>query len=129
MARVTVEDCIITVPNRFDLVILSAQRAKQISSGAPLTIDRDNDKDAVVSLREIADKTVSTEQLREDVIVSHCKRQVAEKFEEPKEIVEGAASSEIHESFEEARQHIVSPEDEAAKGALSFDQDNVDVED
>ena len=55
MARVTVEDCILSIPNRFDLVITAAQRAKQISSGMPLTIDRDNDKDSVVSLREIAE--------------------------------------------------------------------------
>ena len=57
MARVTVEDCIVHVPNRFELVLLASQRAKQISSGNPLTIERDNDKDAVVSLREIADRT------------------------------------------------------------------------
>ena len=66
MARVTVEDCILNVPNRFELVLISAQRAKQIGSGNPLTIDRDNDKDPVVALREIADKTVSLEGLEED---------------------------------------------------------------
>lgn len=58
MARVTVEDCIIKVPNRFDLVMLAAQRARDISSGAALTIDRDNDKNPVVALREIADSTI-----------------------------------------------------------------------
>jgi len=61
MARVTVEDCIIKVPNRFDLVMLAAQRARDISSGAALTIDRDNDKNPVVALREIADSTIDLE--------------------------------------------------------------------
>ena len=68
MARVTVEDCIEKVPNRFELVLLSARRARAISSGAAITIDRDNDKNPVVALREIADDTVDCESLREDVI-------------------------------------------------------------
>jgi DNA-directed RNA polymerase subunit omega len=65
MARVTVEDCVEKVPNRFDLVVLAAQRSREISSGAPLTLDRDNDKNPVVALREIAEVTVDPEQLRE----------------------------------------------------------------
>ena len=65
MARVTVEDCVQKVPSRFELVLLAAQRAREISSGAPLTIDRDNDKDPVVALREIADGTITPEELRE----------------------------------------------------------------
>ncbi|WP_341703584.1 DNA-directed RNA polymerase subunit omega [Ferrovibrio sp.] len=68
MARVTVEDCILKIPNRFELVLLAAQRARAISSGAPLTIDRDNDKNPVVALREIADETVDTEGLRQRMI-------------------------------------------------------------
>ena len=68
MARVTVEDCVQVVPNRFDLVIVAAQRAREISAGAPLTIERDNDKNPVIALREIADRTVDASQLREDVI-------------------------------------------------------------
>jgi len=68
MARVTVEDCIDKVPNRFELVLLSARRARAMSSGAALTIDRDNDKNPVVALREIAEETVDCEELREDVI-------------------------------------------------------------
>ena len=70
MARVTVEDCIDKVDSRFELVLLAAQRAREISSGAPLTIDRDNDKDPVVALREIADETVTTDDLRESRIKS-----------------------------------------------------------
>ena len=68
MARVTVEDCIDKVPNRFGLVLLAAQRARAISAGAALLVDRDNDKNPVVSLREIADDVVDPEELREGVI-------------------------------------------------------------
>lgn len=68
MARVTVEDCILKIPNRFDLVMLAAQRARDISSGASLTIDRDNDKNPVVALREIADTTIDLESLQNSVV-------------------------------------------------------------
>ena len=65
MARVTVEDCVDKVPNRFELVMLASHRAREISSGSPLTVDRDNDKNPVVSLREIADETQSGEEDKE----------------------------------------------------------------
>ncbi|MFN3724768.1 MAG: DNA-directed RNA polymerase subunit omega [Allosphingosinicella sp.] len=68
MARVTVEDCVDKVPNRFDLVLLSAQRARQISGGAELTIDRDRDKNPVVALREIAEQTVKPRDLEEALV-------------------------------------------------------------
>src|ERR1700746_2992166 len=70
MARVTVEDCIDKVENRFDLVLLASHRARMGSSGAPITIDRDNDKNPVVALREIAEETVSPGDLKEDLIHS-----------------------------------------------------------
>jgi DNA-directed RNA polymerase subunit omega len=70
MARVTVEDCVDKVENRFELVLLAAHRARMIANGSPLTIDRDNDKNPVVALREIADTTVSPEDLNEDLIHS-----------------------------------------------------------
>ncbi len=70
MARVTVEDCVDKVPNRFDLVLLAAQRAREISGGAELTVDRDRDKNPVVALREIADVTVRPVQLRESLVTS-----------------------------------------------------------
>ena len=70
MARVTVEDCIDKVDNRFDLVLLASHRARMISSGAPLTIDRDRDKNPVVALREIAEATVAPDDLKEDLIHS-----------------------------------------------------------
>jgi DNA-directed RNA polymerase subunit omega len=68
MARVTTEDCVDKVPNRFDLVLLASHRAREISSGATLTVDRDNDKNPVVALREIADETQSAADLRERMI-------------------------------------------------------------
>ena len=68
MARVTVEDCVLRIPNRFDLVMVAGQRAREVAAGAPLSIDRDNDKNPVVALREIADATVSIAALRESLI-------------------------------------------------------------
>lgn len=71
MARVTVEDCVDKVPNRFELVMLAAHRAREIAAGSPVTVDRDNDKNPVVSLREIADETQSADDLRERLIESN----------------------------------------------------------
>ena len=70
MARVTVEDCIDKVENRFDLVLLASHRARMISSGAPITVDRDNDKNPVVALREIAETTISPDDLKEELVHS-----------------------------------------------------------
>ena len=82
MARVTVEDCVDKVPNRFELVMLAAHRAREISSGAPLTLDRDNDKNPGVSLREIAEETQQADDLRERMIESH---QTQIEVDEPEE--------------------------------------------
>lgn len=68
MARVTVEDCVDKVPNRFELVMLAAHRAREVATGAPITVERDNDKNPVVALREIADETQSADALRERLI-------------------------------------------------------------
>jgi DNA-directed RNA polymerase subunit omega len=68
MARVTVEDCVIKIANRFELVLLAAQRAREITSGAQLSLDRDDDKNPVVALREIADETIALDHLRESVV-------------------------------------------------------------
>lgn len=70
MARVTVEDCVVSVPNRFELVLLAAKRARELASGAPLTVLRDNDKNPVVALREISEETVDVNKLREGLIKS-----------------------------------------------------------
>ena len=68
MARVTVEDCIEKIPNRFDLVLAAAQRSRNITSGNPITLDRDNDKNPVVALREIAEDTIDPNILRDEII-------------------------------------------------------------
>jgi len=81
MARVTVEDCVDKVPNRFDLVLFAAQRARAMAAGAELTIERDNDKNPVVALREIAEKTVIPEDMKEELIVGMQKRVAVEEPE------------------------------------------------
>ena len=68
MARVTVEDCVVKIPNRFELVLLAAQRAREITSGAPLSVDRDDDKNPVVALREIAEDTVELDHLQDSLV-------------------------------------------------------------
>jgi DNA-directed RNA polymerase subunit omega len=82
MARVTVEDCVDKVPNRFDLVMLAAHRAREISSGSPITVDRDNDKNPVVALREIAEETLTAETLLEAAIEAN---QTQIEVDEPEE--------------------------------------------
>ncbi len=82
MARVTVEDCVDKVPNRFELVMLAAHRAREITAGSGLTVDRDNDKNPVVSLREIAEETQTADELRERMIESH---QTQIEVDEPEE--------------------------------------------
>ena len=84
MARVTVEDCVDKVPNRFDLVMLAAHRAREVSAGAPITVDRDNDKNPVVALREIADETQSADDLRERLIESNQSQIEVDEPEEDK---------------------------------------------
>jgi DNA-directed RNA polymerase subunit omega len=84
MARVTVEDCVDKVPNRFELVMLAAHRARQLAAGVPLTVERDNDKNPVVALREIAEETLTAEQLRESAIESF-QRQI--EVDEPEDDV------------------------------------------
>ena len=68
MARVTVEDCVLKIPNRFELVLMASQRARDISAGGKITVERDNDKNPVVALREIADETIAFEGLRSELI-------------------------------------------------------------
>ncbi|CAH0340142.1 DNA-directed RNA polymerase subunit omega [Rhizobium sp. CECT 9324] len=93
MARVTVEDCIDKVENRFELVLLASHRARQISQGAPITIDRDKDKNPVVALREIADETLSPDDLKEDLIHSLQKHvEVDEPEQDSGSMIAGSAS-------------------------------------
>lgn len=93
MARVTVEDCVDKIPNRFDLVLLASQRARQISGGAELTLDRDRDKNPVVALREIAEQTVKPTHLKE-AAVSNLQRVQIDDEEAPDEIGSLSASAE-----------------------------------
>jgi len=86
MARVTVEDCVVKVPNRFELVLLAAQRAREITSGAPLSIDRDDDKNPVVALREIADETVGLDHLKTSVVRGMQKHVEIDEPEESQEL-------------------------------------------
>src|SRR5262245_50648838 len=120
MARVTVEDCILHVPNRFELVLLAAQRAKQISSGNPLTIDRDNDKDAVVSLREIADQTISLDQLQETLTQSFFKKPISD-IADKKLLTKGEEiPAEVEEAFKDAAQNITVQQNVENEEGMSF---------
>ncbi|MGK6312665.1 DNA-directed RNA polymerase subunit omega [Neorhizobium sp. DT-125] len=102
MARVTVEDCIDKVDNRFELVLLASHRARQISQGAPITIDRDNDKNPVVALREIADETLSPDDLKEDLIHSLQKHvEVDEPEPDPASLIAAGGVSVASERDEE----------------------------
>jgi DNA-directed RNA polymerase subunit omega len=93
MARVTVEDCVDKVPNRFDLVLLAAQRARQISGGAELTVDRDRDKNPVVALREIAEETVMPDEMLE-LVVTNLQRVQIDDEDAPDAVGSLAASAE-----------------------------------
>ena len=93
MARVTVEDCVDKIPNRFDLVLAAAQRARQISGGADITIDRDRDKNPVVALREIAEETITPQELSESVVQSLQRVQIDEE-DTPDEVGSLSASAE-----------------------------------
>jgi DNA-directed RNA polymerase subunit omega len=90
MARVTVEDCVLKIPNRFELVVLAAQRARDVAAGAPLSVDRDNDNDPVVALREIADETIDLGVLKNALIKGLQK--TVESDEPEEEIVDFLAS-------------------------------------
>ncbi len=114
MARVTVEDCIDKVDNRFDLVLLASHRARMISSGGPITIERDNDKNPVVALREIADETVSPEDLKEDLIHSLQKYVEVDEPEADVPLIAGSGGSVDADDTEVAVEHM--SEEELLKG-------------
>ena len=108
MARVTVEDCVVRVPNRFDLVMVAAQRAREISAGALLTIERDNDKNPVVALREIADATVNTDDLSNSVVTGLQKHV---ENDEPEEEGQGFGVGAGEDLLAEMQQAQISEED------------------
>ena len=102
MARVTVEDCVERIPNRFELVMLAAKRSREISSGSSLTVERDNDKNPVVALREIADETVPLDDLREELVRGLQKHIEVDEPEEDDEIEMMTAASLANEVGMEA---------------------------
>jgi DNA-directed RNA polymerase subunit omega len=104
MARVTVEDCVDKVPNRFELVLLAAHRARELSSGSPITIDRDNDKNPVVALREIADETLTATQLREAAIERHQSQiEIDEPEEDTMTLLPGVTDAPVEDDMSEER--------------------------
>jgi DNA-directed RNA polymerase subunit omega len=129
MARVTVEDCILNIPNRFDLVITAAQRAKQISSGNPLTVERDNDKDAVVSLREIADETVEIKALQEEIVESFQRKTPRAADFGAMDAEQSELVDEVSEAFADVQSQISVEEQQREMEGLSFEGENMDVED
>lgn len=133
MARVTVEDCILKVPNRFDLVMLAAQRARDISAGARETVSRDNDKGPVVALREIAEETVDLGGLR-DTLIRGLQRQVVFEDDDEEDEAELVLTSEGEVEVERAPM-VASDEDEGesedeeAEGPSYEDEPDADLED
>jgi len=137
MARVTVEDCLDKVKDRFELVAIAAQRAKNIASGEALTIERNEEKDTVLSLREIAGETVSVSDLQEALVKSFQReREIEDEIpeDEPQAAVEEEISAETKEMIE-LEGELAAPEAEeiaekvAAKGGFSFEEDNLEVDD
>jgi DNA-directed RNA polymerase subunit omega len=120
MARVTVEDCVLKVPNRFELVLVAAQRARDVSSGAKLTVERDNDKNPVVALREIADDTVPLDGLR-NALVSGLQKHV--EVDEPEEDEMESFMPDSEMAFEN-----IASEEEAIEDGLSVSEDGVDFD-
>ena len=100
MARITVEDCIEKINNRFDLVVFAVQRGREISAGDQITVERDNDKNTVISLREIAESTVDVKELKENLILSMQKQIVEEENEnedETEEVISDSAENIIND--------------------------------
>jgi DNA-directed RNA polymerase subunit omega len=131
MARVTVEDCVLKVPNRFDLVLVAAQRAREITAGAELTLDRDDDKNPVVALREIADETVPLDKLQDSLIRGMQKHVEIDEPEETMElesnlfgVTEALGVAGLADEVEDEP----AEEDELAEDMLSIeDEDDVDL--
>jgi DNA-directed RNA polymerase subunit omega len=120
MARVTVEDCVLKVPNRFELVLVAAQRARDISSGSKLTVERDNDKNPVVALREIADDTVPLDNLRNE-LVSGMQKHV--EVDEPEDDEMESFMPDRDMAFEN-----IASEEEAIEDGLTVSEDGVDFD-
>lgn len=125
MARVTVEDCVVKVPNRFELVLLAAQRAREITSGAPLSLDRDDDKNPVVALREIAEETVGLDHLKMSVVRGMQKHVEIDEPEEGHELDLDTALFGINVPAGTLTDAEVGP----AEGAADIEEGDVEEED
>ncbi len=126
MARVTVEDCVLKIPNRFELVMVAAQRARDISSGARLTIERDNDKNPVVALREIADETVGIDNLKNSLIQGLQKHvEVDEPEEEEMDTPLVVEAGDEAATDEEIGEDLLSVQDDAADIEPDFSADDL----
>ncbi len=127
MARVTVEDCVDKIPNRYELLMVAAQRAKDIAAGAPLTVARDNDKNTVVALREIADETVSIEELQKSLVMGLQKYvEVEEPEEEEMEIM--AAEKELADLDDQFSGVLLDNEMADGMQVHGEDDDNLDLD-
>ena len=130
MARVTVEDCILKVPNRFELVLLAGQRARALSSGAEETLERDNDKNPVVALREIAEETIDIEELKNDMILGLQKYVYADEPEDENTAILAAAEKEWADVMTEPSANKIGDADAADAAALQSDgKDDAVVDD
>lgn len=126
MARVTVEDCIEKIPNRFQLVLLASQRARNISAGAALTIERDNDKNPVIALRELADETIDNAELEENIIKS-LQRYV--EADEPEEDELDLLAIQQETSGEVVPSDTSVAPDEGMSSAIQFEDDAAALDD
>ncbi|MBV9017751.1 MAG: DNA-directed RNA polymerase subunit omega [Alphaproteobacteria bacterium] len=142
MARVTVEDCVVKVPNRFELVLLAAQRAREITSGAPLSVDRDDDKNPVVALREIAEETVGLDHLQDSLVRGMQKHIEMDEAEEAPELettlfgvadptgpVIGENETDEEAVDEELEEDLLEVEDEDEVPGLTDEPDEPDAAD
>jgi|HubBroStandDraft_1064217.scaffolds.fasta_scaffold00055_8 DNA-directed RNA polymerase subunit omega len=133
MARVTVEDCVMMVPNRFELVLVAAQRARDIASGTPISIDRDNDKNPVVALREIADSTIEVDGLKNALVTGLQKQPEVDEPEEDRDLTigeptwpRGAGDAAIDE---ELKEDMLLAGDEEGDADVEGELDPEDAED
>jgi DNA-directed RNA polymerase subunit omega len=129
MARVTVEDCVQVVANRFELVVVASQRAKAIAAGAPITLERDNDKNPVIALREIAERNVNTGTLRDGMISSLQRKKVFEEDDVLEEDMSGLDAEDANEIMSEMSDYGVGTEDLDDLSEENYsDEDNLDDE-
>ena len=127
MARVTVEDCVDKIPNRYELLMVAAQRAKDISTGAPITVARDNDKNPVIALREIADETVSIEELQKSLVMG-LQRYVEVEEPEEEELEIMAAEKELADLDEQFSGLLLDTEMNDAMQVHGDDDDMLDLD-